>query len=253
VKKRHYGTSVLCPLQNTATEKGKILICGGSPSSVDPATNTAEIAEPSGTYGLTRRSIKSMTYARKHIGPVILPTGQIVIFGGNKQTNTLPVNAPEMFDPASETWTVLPSAKVPRQYHSVALLLQDGRVWTAGTTLNFDTKELRTEIFSPGYVSETRPSISGSISGGLYGGTITIPTPDAAKITKVSLVKASSTTHHYNTDQRLIWLQKTSSNASSITVKSPINSKIAPPGYYLIHILNSAGVPSKGKFIKISA
>jgi hypothetical protein len=112
---------------------------------------------------------------------------------------------------------------------------------------------LRTEVFSPGYVSETRPSISGSISGGLYGGTITIPTPDAAKITKVSLVKASSTTHHYNTDQRLIWLQKTSSNASSITVKSPINSKIAPPGYYLIHILNSAGVPSKGKFIKIRA
>ena len=253
VKKRHYGTSVLCPLQNTATEKGKILICGGSPSSVDPATNTAEIAEPSGTYGLTRRNIKSMTYARKHVSSVILPTGQVVIFGGNKQTNTLPVHAPEMFDPASETWTVLPSAKVPRLYHSVALLLQDGRVWTAGTTLDFDTRELRTEIFSPGYVSETRPSISGSISGGLYGGTITIPTPDAAKISKVSLIKVSSTTHHYNTDQRLIWLQKTSSNASSITVKSPINSKIAPPGYYLIHILNGAGVPSKGKFIKISA
>ncbi|HJU34630.1 MAG TPA: galactose oxidase-like domain-containing protein [Nitrososphaera sp.] len=251
VQKRHYGTSVLLPLQNVSTEKGKILICGGSPSAADPATNSAEIAEPSTTYGLKRRSIKSMTYARKHVTPVILPTGQVVIFGGNKQTNTSPVYAPEMFDPTTETWTVLPSAKVPRQYHSVALLLQDGRIWTAGTTLDFDSKDLRVELFSPGYVTEIRPSISGNISGGLYGGTITIPTPDAAKITKVSLVKTSSVTHHYNTDQRLIWLQIQSRTSSSVTVKAPINSKIAPPGYYLVHILNSANIPSKSKFVKI--
>jgi hypothetical protein len=253
VQKRHYGTSVLLPLQNLSTEKGKILICGGSPSAADPATNSAEIAEPSTTYGLKRRSIKSMTYARKHISPVILPTGQVVIFGGNKQTNISPVYAPEMFDPTNETWTVLPSAKVPRQYHSVALLLQDGRIWTAGTTVNFDSKDLRVELFSPGYVTEIRPSISGSISGGLYGSTITIPTPDAAKITKVSLVKTSSVTHHYNTDQRLIWLQIQSRTSSSVTVKAPINSKIAPPGYYLVHILNSANIPSKAKFVKIHA
>jgi hypothetical protein len=248
---RQYGTSVLLPLQNTDTEKGKILVCGGSPSSPDPSTNIAEVAEPSGTYGLTRRNVQSMNYARKHVGPVILPTGQIVIFGGNLSANRTPVLYPEMFDPVSETWTVWSAATVPRLYHQVALLLHDGRVWTAGTTLDVLTKEVRVEIFNPWYISETRPTISGDLTGGAYGNTITIPTPNAANIAKVSLVRVSSTTHHYNTDQRLIWLQIASKTNSSITVKAPINGKLAPPGYYLIHVLNNASVPSIGKFIRI--
>ena len=250
---RQYGTSVLLPLQNVNTEKGKILVCGGStPTATDPATASAEIAQPSGTNGLTRRSTQSMHYARKHLNPVILPTGQIVIFGGNLSGSQSPVYNPDMFDPVSETWTVWPPATVPRMYHGLALLLQDGRVWTAGTTPNAQVKEIRVEIFNPWYTFETRPTISGSPTGGAYGDTITIPTPDAANITKVSLIRVSATTHHYNTDQRLIWLQITSKTSSSVTVKAPINNKLAPPGYYLIHVLNSAGVPSVGKFIKES-
>jgi hypothetical protein len=249
--KRHYGTSVLCPLQNVDTEKGKILVCGGSPIAADPATNTAEIVVPSGTVGLSRRSVQSMQYARKHVGPVLLPTGQIVIFGGNLKTNLSPALNPEMFDPVTETWTTWPAATVPRMYHQVSLLLHDGRVWTAGTTPNQATKEVRVEIFNPWYTSETRPTISGDLTGGAYGGTITISTPNAADITKVSLVKISATTHHYNSDQRLIWLQIQGTTSSSVTVTAPINNKLAPPGYYLVHVLNSAGVPSVGKFIKI--
>jgi hypothetical protein len=248
---RHYGTSALCPLENTDTERGKILVCAGSPSGPDPATNKAEIVEPSGTYGLTRRTVQSMNYARKHANPVILPTGQIVIFGGNLQSNRSAVLYPEMFNPESETWTVWPAATVPRMYHGIALLLHDGRVWTAGTTPNDQSKEVRVEIFNPWYISETRPTISGDLTGGAYGNTITIPTPNAANITKVSLVRISSTTHHYNTDQRLIWLQITSKTSSSVTVKAPINNKLASPGYYLVHVLNSAGVPSIGKYIRI--
>ena len=249
--KRHYGTSVLFPLQNIDTEKGKILVCGGSPQAADPATKTVEVAEPSGTTGLSRRSTRSMQYARKHLNPVILPTGQIAIFGGNLQGATSPVLNPEVFDPETETWTTWPAATVPRMYHSVALLLQDGRVWTAGTTPDQFKKEVRVEVFNPWYTSETRPTISADPTGGAYGSTITIPTPNASDITKVSLVKVSATTHHYNTDQRLIWLQIQGSTSSSVTVKAPINNKLAPPGYYLIHVLNSAGVPSVGRFIKI--
>jgi hypothetical protein len=249
---RHYGTSVLLPLENTDTERGKILVCGGStPTAASDATKVAEIAAPSGTYGLTRRNVQSMNYARKHVAPVILPTGQIVIFGGNLRGSQSPVLYPEMFDPLSETWTVWPPATVPRMYHGLALLLQDGRVWTAGTTPNAQTKEIRVEIFNPWYTSETRPTISSNPTGGAYGGTITIPTPNAADIAKVSFVRVSATTHHYNSDQRLIWLQIVSKTSSSVTVKAPINSKLAPPGYYLVHVLNGTGVPSIGTFIKI--
>ena len=89
-----------------------------------------------------------------------------------------------MFDPVTESWTVWPAATVPRQYHSVALLLHDGRVWTAGTTTSQTAKEVRVEIFNPWYISETRPSISGGATGGSYGGTITIPTPNPLLLKK---------------------------------------------------------------------
>lgn len=249
---RHYGTSVLLPLQNNTSEKGKILVCGGSPAAGSNAVASAEIITPSGTTGVSHRSVQSMKYARKHMNPVIMPTGEVVIFGGNSLKSELSsaVNAPESFDPVTETWSELPAASVPRLYHSVALLLKDGRVWTASTTVNAYTKELRTEIFTPNFISETRPTIL-ALTGGAYGNTITIATPDAASITKVSLLRASSTTHHYNTDQRLIWLGIKSKTASTVTVDAPINSKLAPPGQYLIHVINTANVPSVGEFIKI--
>lgn len=255
VLKRHYGASVLLPLQNTDQEKGKILLAGGSPDATDPATNSCQIAEPSGTVGITRRSTASMTYARKHVGPVLLPTGEIGIFGGNFQQSEVGTAQlqPEVFDPVTETWQIWATAVIPRLYHQVAILLLDGRVWTAGTTTGSSSFENRIEVFNPWYMSETRPTISGDPTVGGYGETITIPTPDASAITKVSLLKQTSTTHHYNTDQRLIWLQILSRTATTVTVKAPINSKLAPPGIYLVHILNDAAkpVPSIGKFIQI--
>jgi hypothetical protein len=213
----------------------------------------AEIAEPTGSFGLSRRSVQSMQYARRHLNPVILPTGEVLIFGGNSYGNQLStaVFAVEAFEPATETWTTLPSAAVPRLYHGVALLMQDGRVWTASTNLSKTHRELRTEIFTPWYGSETRPTILEPIAGGAYGDTVTILTPDSSDIEKVSLLKQSSTTHHYNTDQRLIWLQIVDKTASSVKISAPLNSKLAPPGMYLIHIINGAGVPSSGHFIKI--
>ena len=93
------------------------------------------------------RSVASMKKARKFVLPVILPDGKCVIFGGYNPTTDTYTNTPEMFDPVAETWTDLPTAVVQRGYHGVALLLPDGRVWTAGNSelctllyLNFELK-----------------------------------------------------------------------------------------------------------------
>ena len=111
---------------------------------------------------------------------------------------------------------------------------------------------LVTEFFSPGYLfAGSRPAISGAPTVGNYGGTITIPTPDASSIESVSLVRLMNVTHHYDSNQRLVWLQITVHGSSSITVSAPINANIAPPGYYMIHILNGSGVPSVAGIIKI--
>jgi len=256
---RSYGTSVLLPLQNTTTERGTILIAGGGPSQSNsaPATNSCELITPrnaAGT-GLISQQTNPMNVARQYLNAVILPTGQIFVNGGSTEGNlvTSAVYSAEMFDPITHTWTLMPSATVPRLYHSVSMLTQGGRVWTGSTTLYGPFKpELRTELFYPSYIFATRPVIAGNpiITGG-YGGFITINTNNAPDVTSVSLVKISSATHHYNADQRLIWLQIQSRTSNTLTVQAPINSNLAPPGYYMIHILLNNSIPSVGKFIRI--
>jgi hypothetical protein len=251
--RRDYGTSFLLPLNNTVSERGKILVVGGSPTAGSLATTTAEIIDFNAGTSTSPvvRFVASINKGRKYLLPIILPNGKCVIFGGSEQGLSVYVYIPEMFDSQTETWTSLAAASVPRSYHGVALLLADGRVWTAGSTPNRATWELRTEIFAPAYYFETRPAISGSPTVGDYGGTIVIPTLDALNINSVSLLRLGSSTHHYDTDIRLIWLQIVGRTSNSITVSAPINARLAPPGYYMIFILNGSEVPSVARIIKI--
>jgi hypothetical protein len=254
---REYGTSILLPLQNSSSERGKVIVIGGSSTNTAPATNIVEIHDfNQGTSTSPNiRRVASLNTGRKYVHPIILPDGKVVVFGGSTQGNNNPVYVPEMFDPENESqgWVNLPAATVPRGYHGTALLLPDGSVWTAGSTPNPGIWELRIEIFRPSYFfsATPRPTISGAPTIGGYGGSITIPTPDAENITRVSLVKTGCTTHHYDTDMRLIWLPITSRGTNSVTVSAPINANIAPPGYYMIHVLSGSLITSTAKIIKI--
>ena len=256
---RHYGASFLLPLHNVISERGKILIVGGSPAvppdGVEPyALNSAEILDfnQGSSTNPVLRQVAPISTRRKMTAPVILPNGKCVIFGGSEKGNNIPVRIPEMFDPVTESWQSLPTATVNRVYHQVSLLLPDGRVWTAGSTVASGVEENRTEIFSPSYLFQgPRPTILAMPNVGGYGGTINILTPDAANISSVSLVRLMSATHHYEANQRLIWLQIVNSGLADITVSAPINGNIAPPGYYMIHVLNNIGVPSIAKIIQI--
>ncbi|MGA7602148.1 MAG: galactose oxidase-like domain-containing protein, partial [Nitrososphaeraceae archaeon] len=252
---RDYGTSFLCPLQNTTAEKGKILLVGGSETTSGLATTACQMLDfnASSTSTPVRRSVSPTAYRRKFFAPVVLPDGKLLVLGGSEQGNVTPVYIPEIFDPVSETWqSNLPPASIPRVYHSVALLLPDGRVWNAGGNPNNGVWRPETQIFSPSYLfAGTRPTISGNPTVGGYGSSITIPTPNAATITSVSLVRLMALTHHHDANQRLVWLQITGTGSSSITVSAPINANIAPPGYYMIHVLNSSGVPSVARIITI--
>ncbi|MCI0563495.1 MAG: galactose oxidase early set domain-containing protein [Nitrososphaera sp.] len=247
---RHYGTSILLPLNNSSSEEGKILLVGGSPTSAGTATSAVQILDFN-TGNPSIRTVGSLQYGRKYLAPVILPDGNVVVFGGAAQGNSNPRYIPEMFNPATETWSSLASASVPRVYHQVALLLPDGRVWTAGSTPTRSNWELRTEFFRPGYYSASRPSISGSPTVGDYGASITIPTPEASNISEATLVKCPDTTHHYDSNMRHITLNVESRTSSSVTVEAPINSSLAPPGHYYIHVINGSSIPSPARIIKI--
>jgi hypothetical protein len=252
--KRSYGTSFLLPLHNDISERGKILLCGGSVASNDPALSSVDILDfdsGSATDPVVRQ-VASIAHGRKYLAPIILPNGKLVIFGGTAVGNTSPVYVPEMFDPITESWQSLAAASVPRWYHQSTVLLPDGRVWTAGGTEASNIEENRTEIFSPDYLFiGPRPTIASSPIVGDYGNSITIITPDADTISSVSLVRLMATTHHYDANQRLIWLQIVTRSSNSLTVSAPINANTAPPGYYMIFILNGSGVPSVAKIIRI--
>ena len=160
---RHYGTSVLLPLENTASEEGKILIAGGSSTSAANATAQVQILDfNAGNPQI--RNVDSMQFARKYPAPVILPDGKVILFGGVTQGTQVGYrNVPEMFDPETEQWTSLASASVQRTYHQVAMLLSDGRVWNAGSTPTRSNWQLRTQLFRPSYYTASRPSISSTL------------------------------------------------------------------------------------------
>jgi hypothetical protein len=251
---RSYGNMVLLPLNNDPSEKGQILVCGGSNTAGENATTTVQLLTPSASNAtFTFQTIASCNFGRRHAPNAYLPDGNLIFFGGTNFQNALSgahYNA-EIFDPVAKSWTVVNGMTVPRIYHCTGILLLDGRVWLAGTTYAKSNWELRSEYYVPSYYNASRPTISSNPTVGNYGGTINIPTPNAADIQKVSLLRLSTFTHGFNSELRFIWLQIQSKGSSSVTVSAPVNAKIAPPGYYMIHVLNSAGVPSIAKVIKI--
>jgi hypothetical protein len=77
-----------------------------------------------------------------------------------------------------------------------------------------------------------------------------VQTPDAATIQTVSFVRLGSVTHTDNMDQRYIPLNFTA-GAGSLAVQSPANANLAPPGDYMLFIVNTSGVPSVAHFVQI--
>ena len=76
-----------------------------------------------------------------------------------------------------------------------------------------------------------------------YGQNFTVQTPDAARIAKVSLIRFGSVTHAINMSQRFIPLSF-SVGSGSLTVTAPANANLAPPGNYMLFLVDTNGIPS---------
>lgn len=75
-------------------------------------------------------------------------------------------------------------------------------------------------------------------------------TTDSA-VTAWSLVRAGSTTHAVNTDQRRIPLNALA-NGNTYSMSLPTDAGILIPGYYMLFAMNAAGVPSVAKFVQVA-
>lgn len=252
---RTYGSSVMFPLTPANNYKPKVMIFGGG----NPSTATTEIidlsvASPAWAYG------PSMSQPRIEMTATMLPTGKILTVGGSlndEDTSTASLQA-DLYDTATNTMGSAGSNAFPRLYHSVALLLPDATVWVAGGNPTRGTFEPHVEIYTPPYLfnpdgsAATRPSIttvSPNVVG--YGTAFSVTTPDAANIASVVLMKDGASTHAFNMEQRLVGLTFTA-GSGVLNVTGPPNGNVAPPGYYLLFLINNAGVPSVAQFVQVS-
>jgi len=240
---RNYGSAVMY-------EPGKILYVGGG----DPPTSTAEIIdlnEPNPVW----RSTGSLMVARRQMDATLLPTGDVLVTGGTAGSGfNNPIGAvhiAELWNPSTGIWTRMAANQVTRIYHGTTLLLPDGRLLHTGSGDALGTvNELNFELYSPPYFFKgPRPIIMGAVPSVVaYGDTVVVTTPDAAAITKVTLIRFGSVTHAFDQSQRLVPLTF-SAAAGGVSIAFPATGTVAPPGPYLLFLVNGTGVPSEGRIV----
>jgi hypothetical protein len=259
---RDYGSAV-------EYDTGKILVVGGGghtgwptpdPKATQP-TNTAEIidlnaAAPAWSF------TGSMSVPRRHMNATILPDGQVLATGGTSGNGFVNINPAlatkqaELWNPSTGQWTTLAANSVMRVYHSVSLLLPDGTVLhgssgdaMAGTQVV--PPQRNHEIFSPPYLFKgARPTIIAAPASVGYNQTFSISTPNAAQITDVRWIRLGAVTHAFDAGQLANKLAFTL-NGGNLDVAAPSGPRTAPPGHYMLFVLNRNGVPSAGKIIRI--
>jgi hypothetical protein len=196
--------------------------------------------------------------ARVNVNLVALPNGTVFVSGGRPLAGT-PANggACWIYDPVAMTWQECDTVANRRAYHSVAMLLPDGRVATAGNECPADTTY---EIFSPPYLFAsdgslaTRPQIT-SLPGQVHHGhDFAIDTPAPSTIAKVVLVRPMAVTHQTDSEQRVVQLSFHVSGATQLTATAPNGwhpHAIAPRGWYMVFLIDQQGVPSVGQFMHL--
>ena len=141
---------------------------------------------------------------------------------------------------------------MPRVYHSSALLLPDGRVATFGGNPE-DGFEMRVEIYTPPYLQKDtpRPTITSGPTEITLRRTYALGTTQAAPIKSAVLVRPAAVTHSSDSNQRLVDLPfTTTANGVSVTVTN--NQNLAPPGWYMLFVVDGNGVPSVAKWVHLS-
>jgi FtsP/CotA-like multicopper oxidase with cupredoxin domain len=244
--RRDHCASVLLP----PAQAQKVMILGGGNPAIDKA-HIIDLNAGAPAYA----TAASMHRARFHINAVLLPDRTVFVSGGNGQNEDAPtaVLESEIYDPAANTWSVAANAQVARMYHSIALLLPDGRVLAAGSNPNRRDDELRLEIFHPPYLFKgPRPFIESAPVEIEYGSTMAIHTPQAHDIKWVELVFPMATTHSCETGQRIVDLTFEAHDFCHLRARIPREQNIAPPGWYMLFLVDGAGVPSAAKWVHLT-
>jgi hypothetical protein len=277
VQDRIGGTAALLPAGSGGSSR--VVQIGGHPAGRVPATSaeTAEVIDAAAKRPRWR-PFAPLNLNRSNHNTVLLPDGSMVTVGGgtgidseagNYRVEGTERRHVELWDPASATWRLGPPQVEERTYHSVALLLPDGRVWSAGDdkhptqvfgdgTVGFSSDDTG-EIYSPPYLfaddgqplaPDERPQILAAPAGISYDGRFTVATggPEAASAV---LVAPSATTHAADMTQRVVPLRAAGA-AGGLELTAPPSGRVAPPGWYMLFVLDATGTPSVATWVQLN-
>jgi Domain of unknown function (DUF1929)/Glyoxal oxidase N-terminus len=249
---RLYGSSV-------PFAPGQALIVGGGDSS---SVNIVDF-RVSGEEGVTPNA--PMAVGRLYQNSVLLPTGEVLVVGGQAKYFNGDRNAvlrSESWSPITRQFTPRAAQQIMRLYHSTAVLLPDGRVLSAGGGAggNFSAR-FNGEIFTPWYLFKAdgsgelaaRPSIL-EVPGVLeFGQAFRLISREARRISRVTWIRLSTTTHAFDSGQRFfeIPLQRSSSAPDVLRLVAPGDANLMPPGHYLLTIIDGNGVPSVSRIVQL--
>ena len=237
---------------------GKIVKAGSATDSQNsgPSSNTTFVIDMTQTSPAWQQT-PSMAYPRSFLNLTALPDGSVLTTGGETDRNggniANAVYAAELWSPKTQTWSTMSSMHTPREYHSTALLLPDGRVLVSGMGADFGNvpDEPSAEFFSPPYLFKgARPTITQAPAQIHYGQSFTVNTPDAASITTGVLIRTGAATHFFDQNTRYVPLSF-QTTSGGLTVTAPVDGNLAPPGYYMLFIVNSSGVPSVAPILQV--
>ncbi len=244
---------------------GKIIVTGGLGFFAEGAFSQSS-AVLLDLNTMSAEPTNDMLYQRAQHNLTVLPDGQVLATGGHNGTETLvnmaeSVLPSEMWNPDTGEWTEMAPLSRTRQYHSIALLLPDGRVVVAGggycgacSVANYH--EQNAEIYSPPYLFDAngdlapKPQLTDVPARLNYGSSFSVDVQSDLDISSVVMIKPGSTTHSHNQDQRFINLTF-ETTVDGISVIAPANRNLAPPGDYMLFVLDENGVPSHGEFIMV--
>jgi len=258
ISSRSYGSYAMYDI-------GKVMVAGGgyqNNSTDQRATNLIDLATNSVSAS------NPMNHRRRQHDLTVLADGSVLATGGFASNQGLvdlqnSVFQAELWRPDTGVWQPLAEEDRARHYHSIALLLPDGRVLSGGggicgTCQQVGYIQKNAQVFTPPYLFAqdgsgtlaSRPSL-GSVPAAVgYSQSFAVATAQASQISKVSLVRTGSVTHSQNMEQRFIPLSF-SVTGNGLSIQSPANANIAPPGHYMLFIIDQAGVPSVAEIISI--
>ena len=257
IPERRYGSYAMYDI-------GKVLVSGGTIKDGGADSFKSSVIIDTATQQSTDTS--DMIFGRTQHNLTILADGTVLATGGNTDgaayvSEVAGVFRPELWSPETGQWQAMNDMQVDRQYHAIALLLPDGRVLSSGggycgTCYEIGYEEKNAEIFSPPYLFSTgatlavRPVITAAPKTVDYGEQFQVSTDQTSAISKVNLIKLGAVTHSQNQDQRFIPLAF-SRSGGALQITAPDSRNIAPPGHYMLFVLNDSGVPSVSRIIRV--